>query len=283
MVYRDEQSGELSGLSRVRCITQDDSHVFCRYNQIGEEMLKVWDIIDAFYKGVGFPELKVRLSLHDPNNFDSYIGTKEKWEETEEIIRDVAKQRGVEYFEAKGEAAMYGPKIDFMAYDSLNREWQVATNQLDMNMPNRFQLHCINENGEKEPIAMLHVAIMGSIERFLSILIEHFAGAFPVWLSPVQVSVIPVSDKSLAYAQQVTQTLESKGFRVELDADDSSMQKRIRNAEKQKHPYMLVIGGQEAKNISVAVRQRGRNDLGSMKLDEFVSRVSAEIKEKIIW
>ena len=203
MVYRDEQSGELSGLSRVRCITQDDAHVFCREAQLEEEMLAIWDIVETFYKAAGFPKLEVRLSFHDPEKMENYLGEEADWQRWEEGLRDLAMKRGGEFTEELGEAAFYGPKIDFMAYDSIGREWQVATIQADRNMPERFDLLCANEENEQERIVMVHAAIMGSIERFMSILIEHHAGAFPIWLSPVQAVVLPISDRHLEYAKEV--------------------------------------------------------------------------------
>lgn len=281
MVYRDEQSGELAGLSRVRCITQDDAHVFCRESQLKEEVLKIWDIVNQFYKGTGFGELEIRLSLHDPEAMDKYLGTKEVWEETEEQLRKVLQSQKADFYEAAGEAAFYGPKIDFMAHDSLGREWQVATIQVDRNMPERFDLNCINEKGEKERVVMIHAAIMGAIERFLSVLIEHHGGAFPLWLSPVQVAVIPISDDQAEYAQQVVSQLEEINVRTQL-MDQGSMQKAIRVAEQQKIPYMLVLGKKEAESESVSVRQRGQKDLGVEKLSQFVERVEKEISGKVV-
>ena len=281
MVYRDEQSGELSGLSRVRCITQDDAHVFCRKSQIKQEMNHVWDIIDAFYKPAGF-KLEVRLSLSDPKNPDKYLGKRKDWLEAEAQLRQLAKDRGIKVTEAIGEAAFYGPKIDFMAKDSLNREWQVATNQLDFNMPESFDLTCVNEKGEKERIVMIHAAIMGSIERYLSILIEHFGGAFPVWLSPVQAVVIPISDKQNTYANSIISTLKDQNFRVELDKRSESMQSRIRDAEMQKTPYVIVIGEKEVKANKLAIRQRSKGDLGLLSLDKFIDKIKAEIEKKTI-
>ncbi len=285
MVYRDEQSGELSGLSRVRSITQDDSHVFCRKNQIKDEFFAIWDIIDRFYSSVGF-ELKVRLSFHNPEKFENYLGTKEIWQESENSIEEIAKERNANYFIAKGEAAMYGPKIDFMAKDSLGREHQVATIQLDMNMPERFDLSCINEQGEKERVVMIHCAVMGSIERFSSVMIEHFAGNFPIWMSPVQVKVLPISDKFNIYATEVDEFLqkagESLGVDVRSEIDDRSerIQAKIRDAEMQKIPYILVVGGREEESRSVSVRARGKGDLGSVQLQEFAKGLIEKIKER---
>src|SRR3989344_1645025 len=189
MCYRDEQTGELSGLSRVRAITQDDAHVFCRPSQVKEEIFKIWDIISEFYGKFGF-ELSIRLSLHDPKHPEKYLGTEKLWKESESELRELVGARGIRAEEAPGEAALYGPKIDFMGKDALGRMHQVATIQLDMNLPERFDLFCINEKGERERVVMIHAAIMGSIERFLSVIIEHFAGAFPFWLSPVQVQIL---------------------------------------------------------------------------------------------
>ncbi|MFH1769061.1 MAG: threonine--tRNA ligase [Parcubacteria group bacterium] len=281
MCYRDEQTGELSGLSRARAFTQDDAHVFCRQDQIQEEFLKIWDIVDEFYKAVGF-ELKVNLSLHDPDESEKYLGTPEIWKEAENTLRDIAKERGVKAEEIIGEAAFYGPKIDFMANDSIGRQWQLATIQLDMNLPERFDLTCINEKGEKERIFMIHAAIMGSIERYLSILIEHFAGAFPLWLSPVQVKVLTISDKQNDYAQEVAKELKEEDIRVEIDNSNETIGKKIRETEMQKVPYIVIVGDKELKDKKIAVRKRSEGDIGVMSLDDFEERLEKEIEEKII-
>jgi threonyl-tRNA synthetase len=257
MVYRDEQSGELSGLSRVLSITQDDAHVFCRYNQIETEMLAIWDIIDIFYKTFGFSELTVRFSRHDPEHFEKYIGTKERWAEAESKLLAVINSRSQSHFDGLGEAAMYGPKIDFMAKDAMGRTLQVATIQLDLNMPMNFGLSCVNEKGEKEDIAMLHCAIMGSIERFMTILIEHFAGVFPLWLSPVQLRIVPIGEAHRAYAQEVYELLKQADIRVEIDLSDDSLGKRIRNAKVDKLPYFAVIGDKEVEGHTVTLESRG--------------------------
>lgn len=282
MVYRDEQSGELSGLSRVRCITQDDAHVFCSESQVKDESLAIWDIIDSFYKGTGFAELRVRLSLSDPAKMENYLGTAQEWERAENQLREFISSRGVECEEAIGEAAFYGPKIDFMAKDSLGREWQVATIQVDRNMPTNFNLTYINSAGEEEQVVMIHAAIMGSIERFTSILIEHYAGAFPVWLSPVQVAIIPISDEQADYATQVSDLLQAKGIRVEMFQEAETMQNRIRKAESDKIPYMLILGRREAEAGTVSVRQRGQKDLGAMSQADFIDKITQEIEVKFI-
>lgn len=282
MVYRDEQSGELSGLSRVRCITQDDAHVFCRKSQVKNEALAIWDIIDNFYKGTGFAQLRVRLSLCDPSHMENYLGSAEEWERAENQLREFISSKNVTCEEAVGEAAFYGPKIDFMAKDSLGREWQVATIQIDSNMPTNFNLTYINEAGTEEQVVMIHAAIMGSIERFVSILIEHYAGAFPVWLSPVQVGIIPISDDQAGYATQVAENLRSRGLRVEVLQEAETMQNRIRKAENDKTPYMLILGRREAEAGTVSVRQRGQKDLGAMSQADFINRVTQEVETKFI-
>lgn len=280
MVYRDEQSGELSGLSRVRCITQDDAHVFCREDQVAQESYAIWDIVESFYRATGFGDLKIRLSLHDPENFDKYLGTKEGWEKAEDQLRNLLKDRNADFYEAAGEAAFYGPKIDFMSKDSLGRGWQVATIQVDRNMPERFDLNCINEQGEKERVVMIHAAIMGSIERFLSVLIEHHGGSFPVWLSPVQVKVLPISDKQLDYAYKVADKLKENSLRAEVDNRSETLQSKIRDAQLEKIPYMLVVGGREEEAGKVAVRKRNGEDLGAIDVDLFVKDITDNVKSK---
>lgn len=276
MVYRDEQTGELSGLSRVRCITQDDAHVFCRKSQIKEEIYKIWDVVERFYAAAGF-ELKLRVSLHDPSHMEKYLGSEDSWKDAESILIDTAKSKGIEYFEASGEAAFYGPKLDFMSRDSLGREWQLATIQLDYNMPERFDLTCINEEGKDERVVMIHAAIMGSIERYLSILIEHFAGAFPVWLSPVQIKVIPVSDKVLDYATAVNRHLQDVVLRTELDDRNEKLGAKIRDAQIQKIPYMIIIGQKEQESGNISLRLRDERDLGQMNIGEFIQTVKNKV------
>jgi threonyl-tRNA synthetase len=279
MVYRDEQSGELGGLTRVLSITQDDSHVFCRHNQIKDEFFRVWDIIDTFYGTFGF-KLRVRLSFHDPAEMAKYLGTKEVWENAENALREIAKERNADYFEAQGEAAMYGPKLDFMAKDSIGREHQVATIQLDMNLPERFDLSCINEKGEKERIVMMHCAIMGSIERFSAVLIEHLGGNFPLWLSPTQVAVIPVSDAHNSYAESVAEKLREAGLRITLDTSNESMGKKIRAAKKEKLPYFIVIGDKEMNDGTVTLETRGTEGNEVLTVDALVDRLSEEVQSR---
>lgn len=275
MVYRDEQSGELGGLTRVLSITQDDSHVFCRQNQIRDEFFNIWDIVDTFYGAFGF-QMRVRLSFHDPEEKEKYLGTDEVWAEAEGALRDIAKERNADFFEATGEAAMYGPKLDFMARDAIGREHQVATIQLDLNLPERFDLTCTNEHGEKERIVMIHCAIMGSIERFTAVLIEHLAGNFPSWLAPEQVRIIPVADAHENYAQEVFEQLKKAGVRVHIESADDSLGKRIRQAKVDKIPYFLVLGDAESSSQNVMVESRDEGQVGALSVEDLLQRLENE-------
>lgn len=279
MCYRDEQTGELAGLSRLRSFTQDDAHVFCRINQCETEILKVWDIIDKFYKPFKMP-LTVRFSRHDPKHFEKCLGEPATWKTAEDTLLAIIKKRGAEYVDGLGEAAMYGPKIDFIAKDALGREWQLATIQLDLIMPQRFGLTCVNEKGEDEPIAMVHRAILGSVERFMAILIEHYAGAFPAWLAPVQVAVLSIGKAHKAYAKAVAKELRLHDFRIELRDDDESVGKKIRESEMQKIPYILIVGDKEKAKKAVSVRKRGKGDTGAVKLKKFIETLKLEIEKK---
>lgn len=278
-VYRDEQSGELAGLLRVLAITQDDAHVFCRNTQTKEEILKIWDIVTTFYGAAGF-SLAPRLSLHDPKQMKKYLGTEKVWREAEDSLRAIVKEKAVAAEEIIGEAAFYGPKVDFMAKDSLDREWQVATIQLDMNLPERFDLYCINEKGEQERIVMLHAAIMGSIERYLSILIEHYAGAFPLWLAPVQIAILPVSDKFNEYAGRVAAALRAAGIRVELHDSNESLGKKVRAVKMQKIPYWAVVGEKEITANTINLEGRDRGAIGALSIENTIKKLLEEIASK---
>ncbi len=278
--YRDEQTGELSGLSRVRAFTQDDAHVFCRTNQVEEEVGKVWDIVTGFYNGVGYSDLQVTLSAHDPNNMEKYLGDKALWEQAEGILGKIIEEKtGKKAEKIEGEAAFYGPKIDFITKDSIGREWQIATIQLDMNLPERFDLTCTNEKGEKERIVMIHAAIMGSIERFLSVYIEHTGGVFPLFLSPVQVAILPIADSHKEYAEEVRKTLEENGVRVEQRSEDETLGKKIRSVKEQKIPYFIVIGDKEVESKSVKLESRS-GDGEEMNTEELLSKLKKEIDDK---
>lgn len=279
MVYRDEQSGELGGLTRVLSITQDDSHVFCRTNQIKEEFLKIWDIVDKFYSAFGFA-LRVRLSFRDPETPEKYLGTTDIWDQAERALREIAENREADYFEGPGEAALYGPKLDFIAKSAAGREWQVATIQLDMNLPERFDLTCVNQNGENERIVMIHSAITGSIERCIAVLLEHFNGSLPLWLSPVQVKVLPIGETHFEYAKNVFEKLKAENIRTELDDSNESLGKKIRNAKTEKVPYILVIGDKEMSDNKVTVETRGDEKLGQVNIRELVLKLKQEIVVK---
>ncbi|MDO8521027.1 MAG: threonine--tRNA ligase, partial [bacterium] len=279
MCYRDEQSGELSGLSRVRAFTQDDAHVFCRMSEAKKEFVKIWNIVGAFYKTFGF-QLRVRISTHDPKQPEKYLGDKERWSLAENMLAEIAKEKNIESFDGIGEAAFYGPKLDFMAKDAIGREWQVATIQLDLNMPERFDLTCVNEKGEKERIVMIHAAIMGSIDRFLSIFIEHTGGNFPLWLSPVQVAILPISEAHQLYAKEVDDTLRKRDIRTELSLESESLGKKIRNVKLQKIPYTIVIGDAEVSGGVVTLESRDKGKLGEYSTEKLLQYLKDEISEK---
>lgn len=278
MCYRDEQSGELAGLSRVRSITQDDAHVFCRMQDAKSEMEKIYEIVKTFYPSFGFT-LTPRLSLHDSSNMNAYLGSADVWENAENALRNLIKEKGDIAIEAVGEAAFYGPKIDFMARDAIGREWQVATIQLDMNMPERFDLSCTNEKGEKERIIMIHAAIMGSIERFMSVLIEHTAGILPTWLSPTQVALVPVRENHNEYTNKVFESLKERNVRVELDDSNDSLGKRINSAKAQKTPYVVVVGDKEIESGNLTIEKRDGSKI-QMTLEEFTNHLEQEIKNR---
>lgn len=277
MVYRDEQSGELNGLSRTRGFTQDDAHNFCRESQVKQEFINIWDIIEEFYSTFGFTPKKIRLSFRDPKTPEKYLGDKAAWDRAESILREIAKEKGAETIEGPGEAAFYGPKLDFMAEDTKGRLWQVATIQLDFNNPERFDLTCTNEKGEKERIVMIHAAIMGSIERFLSVLLDHLQGNFPTWLAPVQARVISVSEKHEAYANGVAQALKEAGIRVETDTANESLGKKIREAKSQKIPYLLVVGDKEVEAKTVASESRAGTK-ETLSMQDFIVSIQKEIR-----
>jgi threonyl-tRNA synthetase len=277
--YRDEQTGELSGLARVRAFTQDDAHVFCRMKQTKKEFLKIWDIVHEFYAPFGF-DLKVSLSRHDPEHPEKFLGNPKLWAKAEKILKDIVDKKGIEYIDGLGDAAFYGPKLDFLAQDSLGREWQVATIQLDMNMPESFDLSCTNEKGEKERIVMIHAAIMGSIERFLAIAIEHFAGAFPLWLSPVQVDIITVSEKHIKRAEAVAKKFGKKNIRTEVDSSNETVGKKIREAKLRKTPYILVIGDKEMESDMLAVNKRESEAPIQVEMRDFIKQLLEKIKKR---
>jgi len=279
-VYRREQTGELSGLVRVRSITQDDAHIFLRPDQLRQEFSLVLD--HALYElGVfDFKDFEMWVSVRDPRNKQKYLGSDAMWDEAESSIVDALKEKGLPFTRAEGEAKFYGPALDVMLKDSIGRQWQGTTLQVDFMLPERFGLEYVDEdNGRKRPV-VLHRALLGSMERFIGILIEHYAGSFPVWLAPTQVVVIPVSDKFVSYGNKVVEQLSVHGVRAELDNRNERMQYRIREAAAQKIPYVVVVGDRESSSDSVSVRKRGSNEAISMKLIEFVEFVRDLIKSK---
>lgn len=278
--YRYEKSGELSGLTRVRALTQDDCHVFTRPDQIEGEVNLMLDMIEEVYKTFGFKDFWVRVSTHDPEKKEKYIGDPKIWKDSEAALEKLIKNRGWKYEEGVGEAAFYGPKLDFIFKDVIGREWQLSTIQLDMNLPARFDLEYTDEKGKKMQPVVIHRAILGSTERFLGILIEHFAGAFPLWLAPVQAIILPVGEKFEKYASQVKEALIKEGVRVEVSPATETLGKRIREAEMQKIPYTLVVGEKEEEAETVSVRHYKRGQDGVKKLSEIMVRLREEIDEK---
>jgi threonyl-tRNA synthetase len=279
-LYRYEKAGVLTGLARVRSLTQDDAHVFLRPDQIQQEFNNAIDLTLEVFETYGLMDYWVRLSVRDPQKKDEYIGSDEVWEKAETDLRDAAEKKGLHYEIGLGEAAFYGPKIDFMVRDALGREWQCSTIQLDFNQPNNFELEYIGEDGQAHRPVIIHRAVTGSTERFMALLIEHFAGAFPVWLSPVQAVVIPIADRHQEYASKVLATLKAAGIRAEMDMRSERMNAKIRDAQMQKTPYMLVVGDKEAAADAVSVRLRSNVDLKAMPLSGFVEQVSKIISTK---
>lgn len=277
LVHRHELSGALHGLMRVRCFTQDDAHIFMTPDQIKDEVIGVIKLIDEFYKTFGF-KYHVELSTRPEKS----IGSDELWEKSTTALSEALQDQGIEYKLNKGDGAFYGPKIDFHLEDSIGRTWQCGTIQLDMNMPERFDLNYIGPDGEKHRPVMIHRVVFGSIERFIAILTEHFAGAFPVWLSPVQAKILTIVEKHIPYAEEVKRRLEEKGIRVELDGRNEKIGFKIREAQLEKVPYMLVLGDKEAEAGHVAVRSRKEGDMGSMPLDEFIEKILLEINSKAL-
>lgn len=273
LVHRHELSGALHGLMRVRCFTQDDAHIFMTPDQIKDEVLGVISLIDDFYKVFGF-KYHVELSTRPENS----MGTDEQWENATEALRNALESRGMAYKVNEGDGAFYGPKIDFHLEDSIGRTWQCGTIQLDFQMPERFDLTYIGPDGEKHRPVMIHRVVFGSIERFIAILTEHYAGAFPVWLAPVQVKLLPISEDQLPYVQEVQKRLEEAGLRVEVDARNEKIGYRIREAQLQKIPYMLVVGEKEVQTKAVAVRSRKEGDLGVQNMDTFIQKILDEVK-----
>lgn len=279
-VYRYEKSGEVNGLLRVRSLSIDDTHTFLRHEQIADEIDRVLDLVEAVFKTFGFSEYRAQISVRDPKNPKKYLGNESTWKGAEEALIAAAKKRKMKSSIEEGEAAFYGPKIDFMVKDSLGREWQLATCQLDFNQPENFDMKYVNEKGEKERPAILHIAILGSIERFMGILIEHLAGSFPVWLAPVQAKILPITGKNFDYADKVNAKLKEEGVRSEVDERNETLQAKIRDAQLAKVPYMLIVGDKEESAGNVSERGRNGKDYGPVKVEDFILSVRKEIDEK---
>ena len=278
-LYRDEKPGELNGLARVRSFSQDDCHIFCREDQVDEEIDTALSMIKEVMKTFGF-RYRYRLSTSDKAHPEKYLGDPKTWEKVEAWAERIMKRNNIDYFDGPGEAAFYAPKMDLMATDALGREWQLSTVQIDFFAPERFDLTYIDKDGkEKRPI-VLHRAILGSSERFFMVLLEHYAGALPLWLSPTQVAVLPITDKQNAYAQKVHNELAKAGIRVELNTDNESVGRKIRDTELMKIPYLLIVGEKEVAAKNIAVRKRGEGDVGKSSLKTFLTQLKKEITEK---
>ena len=275
-VYRYEQSGELHGLTRVRGFTQDDAHIFCRPDQVKEEFIKVIDLVLNVFNSLGFDNYTAQVSLRDPLNKEKYIGEDHLWDKAEQQIQEAADERGLKSVAVKGEAAFYGPKLDFMVKDALGRNWQLGTIQVDYQLPQRFALEYVGSDNQKHTPVMIHRAPFGSLERFVAILIEHCAGNFPLWLAPDQIAVLPISERFNDYAKVVYDRLKEQDIRGLLDDRDEKIGRKIRDAETKKVPYMLIVGEREMKEELVSLRKHGHGDQGSVPLDEFINRFRIE-------
>lgn len=280
-VFRYEKSGELHGLTRVRTFTQDDAHIFVRSDQVKSEFENVIDVILKVFKIFGFENYEAQISLHDPKDTEKYIGSDEIWEESENAIREACKEKGLETREEVGEAAFYGPKLDFMVKDAIGRRWQLGTIQVDYNLPERFKLEYTAEDNSKKTPVMIHRAPFGSLERFTAVLIEHTAGHFPLWLTPDQVAILPISEKFNDYAQKVRQYLDKQGVRALVDDRNEKIGRKIRDNELKRVPYMVIVGEKESAEDLVSMRKQGGGEQATMSMEEFAQRINAEVAEQL--
>ena len=280
-VFRYEKSGELHGLTRVRTFTQDDAHIFVRQDQVKSEFENVIDVILKVFKIFGFENYEAQISLHDPKDTEKYIGSEEIWAESENAIREACKEKGLETREEVGEAAFYGPKLDFMVKDAIGRRWQLGTIQVDYNLPERFKLEYTAEDNSKKTPVMIHRAPFGSLERFTAVLIEHTAGHFPLWLTPDQVAILPISEKFNEYAQKVRQYLDKQGVRALVDDRNEKIGRKIRDNELKRVPYMVIVGEKESAEGLVSMRKQGGGEQATMKMEEFAQRINEEVKEQL--
>jgi len=279
-VYRYEQSGELHGLTRVRGFTQDDAHIFCTPDQLKEEFIKVIEIVMIIFDMLDFNDFTAQISLRDPSDTKKYIGSDENWDKSEQAIIEACSMKGLEAVQVIGEAAFYGPKLDFMVKDAIGRKWQLGTIQVDYNLPERFDLSYIGADNQKHRPVMIHRAPFGSMERFIAVLLEHTSGNLPLWLSPDQIIILPISEKFHNFAAEIQDTLEESGFRISTDQRNEKIGKKIRDAEMAKIPYMIIIGEKETNEKILSVRRHGQGDLGSMAINDFVSRVNSELNSE---
>lgn len=280
-VYRYEQSGELHGLTRVRGFTQDDAHIFCSPDQVKEEFVKVMDIIHIIFRALNFTDYEAQISLRDPDDKEKYIGSEENWNKAEQAIIEVCKEKNIPAKIEYGEAAFYGPKLDFMVKDALGRRWQLGTIQVDYNLPDRFELEYVGADNQKHRPVMIHRAPFGSMERFVAVLIEHTAGNFPLWLVPDQAVVLPISEKFNEYAEMVARELRRADVRVIIDDRNEKIGRKIRDNELKKIPYMLIVGEKEAENNEISVRKHGEGDVGSMKITNFAALLNEEVEKQM--
>ncbi len=280
-VYRYEQSGELHGLTRVRGFTQDDAHLFCTPDQLKEEFKKVIDIIFTIFKALDFEDFTAQVSLRDPNNREKYIGTDENWEKAERAIIEAAAEKGLKTTVELGEAAFYGPKLDFMVKDAIGRKWQLGTIQVDYNLPERFELEYTGADNQKHRPVMIHRAPFGSMERFVAVLIEHTGGKFPLWLAPDQAVVMPISEKYNEYAEKLSELLNNSDIRTVLDDRNEKIGRKIRDNELKKIPYLLIVGENEMNSQTVSVRRQGQGDMGAMPVEEFIKKINEEVNSQL--
>ena len=280
-VYRYEQSGELHGLTRVRGFTQDDAHIFCRPDQVKEEFLSVIDIVLYIFKTLDFKDFVTQISLRDPNNKEKYIGSDENWEKAENAIKEAATEKGLKTVVVEGEAAFYGPKLDFIVKDAIGRNWQLGTIQVDYNLPERFELEYTGSDNQKHRPVMIHRAPFGSMERFVAVLLEHCAGKFPLWLTPVQAILLPISEKYMEYSKKVLHLLNISDIRTEIDERNEKTGKKIRDAELQRIPYMIILGEKEEAEGNISIRKQGEGELGTFTIEEFVKMINIEVNNLI--
>jgi threonyl-tRNA synthetase len=280
-VYRYEQSGELHGLTRVRGFTQDDAHIFCRPDQIKGEFKKVIDIVLYIFKTLDFKDFTVQISLRDPENKEKYIGSEENWVKAEQAIVEAVSEKGLTAVVELGEAAFYGPKLDFMVKDAIGRKWQLGTIQVDYNLPERFELEYTGADNQKHRPVMIHRAPFGSMERFVAVLIEHTGGKFPLWLAPEQVVILPISEKYNDYAKKVLNLLNNYDIRGLIDERNEKIGKKIRDNEMKRIPYLLIVGEKEQETNCISVRKQGDGDKGSMTIEEFASHINGEVEKEI--